>query len=211
MKETQTYVLVSMDKVEVSNIIGCHRVFALKCGPDGSVECYKVRIVAKGFSQAYQVDYDETFTPVIKWDSICILLALSAQLDLEIHQMDMKTTFLNRDLDHMIYMDPPPGSPDFGVPGIVWKLEKSLYGLKQVSCTWYQKVKLEFSQLGFIQCDTDYYYSIFVHSRQDGTFCIIALYVDNLMILSNSLDTHEGLQDEGPWGHSLVSGIGNHP
>ncbi len=85
----------------------------------------------KGFSQSYQVNYDETFTPVIKWDSICILLNLAACLDLEIHQMDIKTAFLNGDLNHTIYMEPPPGSADFGTPGIVWKLEKSLYGLKQ--------------------------------------------------------------------------------
>src|SRR5258708_1317524 len=79
LKETQMYVLVSMDEVEVLNIVRCHSVFALKCGPDGSVECYlKVQIVAKGFSQAYQIDYDETFTPVIKWDSIHILLTLAA-------------------------------------------------------------------------------------------------------------------------------------
>ncbi len=97
--------------------------------------------------------------------------------------MDVKTMFSNRDLDHTIFMDPPLGSADFGIPNMVWKLEKSLYGLKQVSCAWYQKAKQEFSQLGFIQCNTDH--SIFVHSTKDGTFCIIALYVDDLMILSN--------------------------
>ena len=78
LKETWTYILVSTDEVEASNIVGCHWVFALKHGPDGSVKCYKVQIVAKGFSQAYQIDYDETFAPVIKWDSIHILLALAA-------------------------------------------------------------------------------------------------------------------------------------
>ena len=78
LKETQTYIPVSMDEVEASNIVGCHWVFTLKHGPDGSVKHYKAQIVAKGFSQAYQIDYDETFAPVIKWDSIHILLALAA-------------------------------------------------------------------------------------------------------------------------------------
>ena len=61
----------------------------------------------KGFSQSYQINYDETFAPVVKWDSIHILLALAACLNLEVHQMDIKTAFLNGDLNHMISMNPP--------------------------------------------------------------------------------------------------------
>src|SRR5260370_42095189 len=86
----------------------------------------KQRIMAKGFSQAYLIDYDETFAPIVKWVSICILLALAARLDLEVHQMDVKTTFLNGDLEHVIYMEPPLGCTDFGSSEIIWKLEKSL-------------------------------------------------------------------------------------
>ena len=103
----------------------------------------------KGFSQIYQVDYDETFAPVVKWDSIHILLTLAARFDLKIHQMDVKTTFLNSNLEHAIYMELPPGSPDYGVDGVIWKLKRSLYGLKQTSRSWYQKAKEEFAQLGF--------------------------------------------------------------
>jgi hypothetical protein len=107
-------------------------VFALKRRADGEVECYKACIVVKGFSQVYAIDYDETFAPVVKWTSIQVLL--SAHLDLEVHQMDVKTAFLNGDLEHEIYMEPPPGCADYGQPDTVWKLEKSLYGLKQASC-----------------------------------------------------------------------------
>src|SRR5260370_150614 len=78
LRETQTYVLVSIDKIKADNIVGCQWVFALKIGPDGSMERYKARIIVKGFSQAYLVDYDKTFAPVIKWVSIHILLALAA-------------------------------------------------------------------------------------------------------------------------------------
>ena len=95
--------------------------------------------MAKGFSQAYLIDYDEIFAPVVKWVSICILLALAARLDLEVHQMDVKTAFLNRDLEHVIYMEPPLGCADYRSPGIIWKLEKSLYSLKQASHAWYKK------------------------------------------------------------------------
>ena len=104
--ETQTYVLMNMDEIEADNIVECQWVFALKRGLDGSVECYNMRIIAKGFSQSYLVDYEETFAPVVKWVSICILLTLATHLDLEVHQMDVKTAFLNRELEHTIYMDP---------------------------------------------------------------------------------------------------------
>src|SRR5260370_3000678 len=100
--------------------------------------------------------------------------------------MDVKTAFLNIDLDHDIFMEPRLGCTNFGSPGIVWKLEKSLYGLKQASHAWYKKAQQEFLSLSFTQCDSDY--SIFLHSY-DGHFCIIALYIDDLMILSDDTTT----------------------
>ncbi len=129
LRETCTYTSVNIDEVGSWNVVRCHWVFAIKTSADGLIKCYKARIVAKGFSQVYQVNYDETFAPVVKWDSICILLTLAAQYNLEVHQMDVKTVFLNSDLDHAIYMEPPPGSANYGSKGVVWKLKKSLYGL----------------------------------------------------------------------------------
>jgi len=78
LKETRTYIPVSTNDIGDVNIVSCHWVFAIKQGPNGSIKQYKARIVAKGFSQEYQIDYDETFAPVVKWDSIHILLALAA-------------------------------------------------------------------------------------------------------------------------------------
>ena len=83
------------------------------------MEQYKVRIVTKGFSQVYQIDYEEMFAPVAKWVSVHILLTIAAQLNLEVHQMDIKTAFLNGDLEHLIYMRPPPGSLDYGSQKVV--------------------------------------------------------------------------------------------
>ena len=162
LKETQTYTVVGINEVESQNIVRCHWVFAIKTSADGLIECYKARIVTKGFSQIYQINYDKTFAPVVKWDSIHILLALTAQYDLEVHQMDVKMAFLNSDLDHAIYMEPPPGSANYRSKGVVWKLKKSLYGLKQASRSWYQKAKDEFGCLGFICCDADH--SVFIHN-----------------------------------------------
>ena len=158
-------------------------LFALKCSPDGEVERYKARIVVKGFNQVYSIDYNETFTPVVKWVSICILLALAACLNLEVYQMDVKTAFLNGELEHEIFMSPPLGCSDYGSKDIVWKLEKSLYGLKQSSQALYTKAKAELHKLQFNRSDLDHAVFSFLTSTK---FCIIALYVDDLMIISNS-------------------------
>ncbi len=87
-------------------------------------------------------------------------------------------------------MEPPPGLADYGNDKVIWKLQKSLYGLKQASCLWYEKAKEQFAKLGFTQCNADF--SVFIHVGPTCDFCIIALYVDDLMVLSNSL----GLLDQ---------------
>ena len=106
-------------------------VYKVKAKPDGSIERFKARLVAKGFSQSYGIDYDETYSPVAKMDSIRTLLSIAAVDDIEIVQFDVKTAFLYGTLDEDIYMDPPQG---LEVPsGFVCHLQKSLYGLKQAS------------------------------------------------------------------------------
>ncbi len=87
--------------------ISCKWVFKIKHGVHGEVECYKARIVARGFTQTFGVDYNETFAHVAKFVSICCILALTAIEDMEIHQMDVKIAFLNGDLEKKIYMEQP--------------------------------------------------------------------------------------------------------
>ena len=94
---------------------------------------YKARLVAKGFKQRPGEDFDETFAPTMHKSSLLTLLAIAAQEDLEIGQMDVKTAFLNGDLEEEIYMNPPDGFPT-KEKGHVWLLKKSIYGLKQASC-----------------------------------------------------------------------------
>ena len=85
-------------------IIGCKWVYKIKYTPSGEIEKYKARLVAKRFSQTKGIDYNETFAPVAKFNSIRTLLALAAHYDLEVHQMDVKLAYLNRDLEEEIFM-----------------------------------------------------------------------------------------------------------
>jgi hypothetical protein len=116
------------------NLVSCKWVFKVKQAADGSVACYKARLVARGFSQAHGLDYNETYAPVAKFNSIRVILALAAVHDLEVHQMDVKTAFLNGDLVEEIYMEQPPCFVEAGKEGLVCHLCKALYGLKQSPC-----------------------------------------------------------------------------
>ncbi|KZV24228.1 hypothetical protein F511_35114 [Dorcoceras hygrometricum] len=89
--------------------IGCKWIFKTKRDSKGNVERFKARLVAKGFTQKEGIDYKETFSPVSSKDSFRIIMALVAHFDLELHQMDVKTAFLNGDIDEMIYMRKPEG------------------------------------------------------------------------------------------------------
>ena len=114
-----------------STPLGCKWIFKRKMKTDGSIDKYKARLVAKGYKQQEGFDYFDTYSPVTRITSIRMLIAISALHGFEIHQMDVKTTFLNGELDEEIYMQQPKGfvSPDQEKK--VCKLIRSLYGLKQ--------------------------------------------------------------------------------
>lgn len=106
-------------------------IYRLKSEVDGS-ECYKVRLVVKGYAQIAGIDFSEIFSPVAKHSSIRIVLSLVACMDLEFEQLDIKPAFLHGDLDEDIYMEQPEGYVDQQHANHVFKLKRSLYGLKQV-------------------------------------------------------------------------------
>jgi hypothetical protein len=110
--------------------VSCKWVFKIKQGANGEVERYKAKLVARGFTQTYGVDYNETFALVAKFTSIRCIVALATLEDMEVHQMDMKTAFLNGKLEEEIYMEQPQGFMHQGGEHLVCKLHKSLYCLK---------------------------------------------------------------------------------
>ena len=125
---------------EGKKAIGCKWVFSKKEEfPNLEDVHYKERLVAKGYAQKEGIDYNEVFSPVVKHSSIRILLALVAQLNLELVQLDVKTIFLHRDLEEEIHMTQPEGFKVDGKENMVCKLEKSLYGLNQSFRQWYKR------------------------------------------------------------------------
>ena len=116
--------------------IGCKWVSKRKKGLDGKVETFKVRLVAKGFTQREGIDYEETFSLVAMLESLRILLSIIVCLDYEIWQIAIKTAFLNGNLEEGIYMQQLEGFIASRKGNLVYKLHKSIYGLKQASRGW---------------------------------------------------------------------------
>ena len=121
---------VLMDLSPGSNTIGCKWVFRRKYKTDGFIQTFKVRLVAKGFRQREGISYFDTYAPIARITSICVLIALASIYKLVVHQMDVKTTILNGNLDKEVYIDQPKGFVLLGNERKVCKLVKSLYGLK---------------------------------------------------------------------------------
>ncbi|KAH9781527.1 hypothetical protein KPL71_008509 [Citrus sinensis] len=143
--------------------------------------------VAKGFSQKKDIDYFDTYAPVTRITSIRVLIALAAIHNLHIHQTDVKTAFLNGDLDEEIYMSQPEGCVVPGTEHKVCKLVKSLYGLKQAPKQWHEKFDQVLVSNGYVINDSNK--CIYFKSIDATTYVIICLYVDDMLILSPNLGT----------------------
>ncbi|GJT61588.1 retrovirus-related pol polyprotein from transposon TNT 1-94 [Tanacetum coccineum] len=180
MAQNKVWDLVNLP--EGSKRVGCKWVFKTKRDSKGNVERYKARLVAKGYTQKNGVDYNETFSPVSKKDSLRIILALVAHFDLELHQMDVKTAFLNGNLEEEVYMEQPEGFFIDGKEKMVCKLKKSIYGLKQASRQWYIKFNDTITSFGFEEIIVDRC----IYRKISGSkFIFLVLYVDDILLATN--------------------------
>ncbi|CAG8689828.1 17371_t:CDS:2, partial [Acaulospora colombiana] len=175
--------------------IGCRWVFKIKRNPDGSIDRYKGRIVAKGYAQRFGEDYTETFAPTARFSALRTVIALAAIEDMELESVDISTAFLNGDIDAEVYMEVPEGIEVEGDGKSEWvlKLLKALYGIKQGPRLWSQKLAKELQSMGFQRLDCDH--SVFIYERKDIKI-IIPVHVDDLIIASKSAEVIQDFKDE---------------
>ena len=140
--------------------------------------------MAKGYTQKEGIDYDETFSPVAMLKSIRILLAVAAALDYEIWQMDVKTAFLNGELEEDIYMQQPKGFIVLGQEHMVCKFHRSIYGLKQASRSWNIRFDQVIKLYGFEKSPDE----PCVYKKIQGIVVVfLVLYVDDILLIGNSV------------------------
>jgi hypothetical protein len=160
-------------------VVGSRWIYKVKQYVDGSVEKYKARFVARGFSQIEGKNYDETFAPVARYSSIRFIFSLSTPMRWRIYQMDVKTVFLNGIIEEEVYIEKLEGFETFVRESHVCRLKRALYGLKQAPCSWYTRIDNYFTGLGFTKSEGDAnLYQIVV----EGKILIIVLYVDDLIL-----------------------------
>eukprot|EP00253_Pinus_taeda_P017718 PITA_17718 len=164
--------------------IGCKWVYKNKYNAYGSLDKHKARLVEKGFAQKEGVDYEETFAPIAKWATIQTLFALVAQNGWKVHQMDVKTAFLNADLKENVFISQLEGFAVKGHEHKVCKLVKSLYGLKQASLASYEKLTEHLLKLNFKHFDLDDA-TLFV-KKVGKKVVYLVVYVDDVLMTGNN-------------------------
>ena len=165
------------------SIVGIRWIYKIKYAVDGSVEKYKARFMEKGYTQKEIIEYVETFSLVARYTSIKSVISLVAQMGWEIHQMDVKTTFLNGVIEEEVYMEHSKGFQTREKRTHVCRLKKALYRLKQAPRVWYGPIDIYLQQLGFIKSDVDpNLYYLMVKNEP----LILVLYVDDFFLTRSS-------------------------
>ena len=177
-----TWTLVSLPSHK--RAITCKWVFKIKTTNNGTPPRYKARLVARGFEQTHGIDCFDTFAPVVRWETIRILLAIATHLNWPIHQLDVLTAFLNGILAEEVYMHQPPGFIQKGAEHLVCRLHKSLYGLRQSPRAWYAKLHTALLAWKLLQSHADpNLYFVHIHNH---TIALL-VYVDDILITGSDI------------------------
>ncbi|GKB20874.1 zinc finger, CCHC-type containing protein [Tanacetum coccineum] len=160
--------------------LGCKWIFKRKLKVDGTAEKFKARLVIQGFKQKLRIDYFDTYAPMARISTIRLVIAMASIHNLIIHQMDVKTAFLNGELEEEVYMNQPLGFILPGNENKVCKLIKYLYGLKQAPKQWHQKFDEVVFSNGYLLNQADKY--VYRKFDESGKGVIICLYVDDMLI-----------------------------
>ena len=190
--ENETWEEVKRESSENMNVVGVKWVFKVKKNEKGEPVRYKARMIAKGYTQEYGVDYHETYAPVLKYKTLRIMMALSVGADMVIEQMDVKTAFLNANVNEHIYIDVPEGMKLQVSSGAVLRLRKALYGIKQASHEWNKHINAFLESMGFKRCVKDT--CLYVKITTTGQRIIIGLFVDDITAAYSKRDKEEWMK-----------------
>lgn len=164
--------------------IGLKWVFKIKMDEHAVVQRYKARIVVKGYAQEAGIDFEETFSPVARFETIRLVISLAAQYGWEIKQFDVKSAFLNGVLEEEVYVVQPPGFEVVGKENMVYKLHKALYGLKQAPRAWYSRIDTYLESNGYKMSLNEP--TMYVKCGDRSNFIVVCLYVDDIIYTSSS-------------------------
>jgi hypothetical protein len=165
------------------NVVSSKWVFKVKTKSNGTLDRYKARLVARGFTQLPKLDYDETFSPVVKENTIRLILTIGLSQGWTIRQLDVNNAFLHGDLQEHVYLAQSLGHEDPALPQHVCLPHKALYGLKQAPRAWYMKFSNYIQSMGFLRCPYDQ--SLF-YQLQGSDILLLLIYVDDILITESS-------------------------
>jgi hypothetical protein len=191
------------------DVVSSKWLYKIKHAANGSIEKHKARFVARGFSQKEGIDFEETFSHVARYTSIGTIIALAAKMKWKLHQMDVKTTFLNGVIEEKVHIEQPQGFEVEDRKTHVYKLKKALYGLKQAPRAWYGRIDSFLTSLGFTKSkvDSNLYFKV-----MNDESVILLLYVDDLFLTGEEklitdckkkLATEFDMKDLGPMHYFL--------
>jgi hypothetical protein len=182
LKLNQTWELVP--RPPATNVVGSKWVFRTKYHLDGSIDRLKARLVAKGYTQLYGLDFNDTFSPVVRASTVRIVLSIAVSHGWNMRQLDMKNAFLHGLLQEQVYMEQPPSYADSSHPDHVCRLKKAIYGLKQAPRAWFHRFSHFLLTIGFNSSQADS--SLFVYSSADEIIYLL-LYVDDIIITGSNM------------------------
>ncbi|KAI5337779.1 hypothetical protein L3X38_017050 [Prunus dulcis] len=182
IEKNSTWKLV--DRPGSKPIVGVKWIYKTKLNLDGSIQKHKARLVAKGYTQKPGIDFNETFAPVARLDTIRTLIALAAQKGWKLWQLDVKSAFLNGVLEEEVYVDQPEGFVIKGAEDKVYRLRKALYGLKQAPRAWYSEIDTYLYQCGFHRSPSEA--TLYVRTKEGVGTLIISIYVDDIVYTGSS-------------------------
>lgn len=172
------------DLLEGKSAIGLKWIFKTKFHADGSIQKYKAQLVANGYSKLEGIDFTETFSSVVRFETVRITLALAAHFKWNVYQFDVKSAFLNGDLKEEVYVTQPEGFIVNGKEEKVYKLKKALYGFKQAPRAWYTKIDSFFRENGFVRSENEH--TLYLKRNGIHDFLVVCIYVDDMIYTGSS-------------------------